>query len=82
MKDVLSEKRSDVEAYDIFAITEHRKEQIGLVTTDINWVGSRDVEWFDDKSGRIFYSIKAGQSMVSDIQEFKEHWKGTYIFLD
>ena len=80
--DVLAEKRRDEEAYDIFAITKHGKEQIGLVTREINWVGSRDFEWMDSGPGRVFYSTEAGQSITADIQEFKEHWKGTKIFIN
>ena len=82
--DVLAEKRvgAEVESYDVYAITEQERVQIGLVTSDFNWIGSRDFQWTDGKAGRIFYGVQSGPSIDADIKAFKDHWTGTTIFLE
>lgn len=79
--DVVFEERS-ANNWNVYAVTERGRVQIGTVSETGNWIGSRDLLVAEDsKWVRPFIGAASGTSVSADKMEFVAHWKGSSIFV-
>lgn len=68
--------------WDVYALTERGRYQIGAIYEAGNWIGSRDLITAQDGNWvRPFLGASSGETVSKDKQDFITQWKGSSIFV-